>query len=110
MLHVHTLQQVPHYAHTHPSGTAALPVLWEFLKLYPTPDAAKSADVSALAKLLNPLGLHEKRAETIVKFSGMFCSTGLVNIIILLVTRSVKLFIGLGKYNNYYYLCFVKSR
>ena len=54
-----------------PAGTAALPVLWEFFKLYPTADAAKAADVGELAKLLNPLGLHEKRAETIVKFSGV---------------------------------------
>ncbi len=52
------------------AGTAALPVLWDFFKLYPSPEMAVKADTKEIAKLLNPLGLHEKRAQIIVKFSG----------------------------------------
>jgi len=45
-------------------------VLWEFFKLYPTPEAAVRADWRELAQLLNPLGLHEKRAQILIRFSG----------------------------------------
>ena len=51
-------------------GSAAKPVLWEFFKLYPTPEAAVKADWRELAQLLNPLGLHEKRAQILIRFSG----------------------------------------
>ena len=51
-------------------GSAAKPVLWEFFKLYPTPEAAVRADWRELAQLLNPLGLHEKRAQILIRFSG----------------------------------------
>ena len=45
-------------------------MLWEFFKLYPTPEAAVRADWRELAQLLNPLGLHEKRAQILIRFSG----------------------------------------
>lgn len=51
-------------------GAAAKPVLWEFLRLYPSPELAVQADPRDLASLLNPLGLHEKRAQIIIKFTG----------------------------------------
>ena len=51
-------------------GTAAKPILWEFLHLYPLPELAVKADPRDLASLLNPLGLHEKRAQIIIKFTG----------------------------------------
>ena len=51
-------------------GTAAIPVLWEFFRLYPTPEVAVKADPRDLASMLNPLGLHEKRAQIIIKFTG----------------------------------------
>lgn len=51
-------------------GTAAIPVLWEFFRLYPAPEVAVKADPRDLASMLNPLGLHEKRAQIIIKFTG----------------------------------------
>ena len=51
-------------------GSAAKPVLWDFFKKYPTAESATQADWRELAKLLNPLGLHEKRAQIIIRFSG----------------------------------------
>ena len=47
-------------------------MLWEFFKLYPTPEAAVKADCRELAQLLNPLGLHEKRAQILIRFSGRY--------------------------------------
>ena len=52
------------------AGTAAKPIFWEFLRLYPSPELAVQADLRDLASLLNPLGLHEKRAQIIIKFTG----------------------------------------
>ena len=52
------------------TGSAAKPVLWEFLRQFPTAAAASGADRTALATMLNPLGLHEKRAKIIIRFSG----------------------------------------
>ena len=45
-------------------------MLWEFFRLYPTPELAVKADPRDLASLLNPLGLHEKRAQIIIKCTG----------------------------------------
>lgn len=51
-------------------GRAALPILWEFLRLYPTPERARAGDQSEMATLLAPLGLHKKRAGIIARMSG----------------------------------------
>ena len=45
-------------------------MLWDFFKKYPTAESAREADWRELATLLNPLGLHEKRAQIIIRFSG----------------------------------------
>ena len=52
------------------AGKAALPVLWAFLSQYPSPGAAASADWGNIAAMLTPLGLHKKRAHTIIRFSS----------------------------------------
>ena len=52
------------------TGTAAKPIFWEFLRLYPSPELAVQAEPRDLASLLNPLGLHQKRAQIIIKFTG----------------------------------------
>ena len=54
------------------AGSAAKPVLWEFLRQYPSPELAVQADPRDLASMLNPLGLHEKRAQIIIKFTGQW--------------------------------------
>ena len=51
-------------------GRAALPVLWEFLRMYPTPERAMRGDQREMAALLTPLGLHTKRAGIIARMSG----------------------------------------
>ncbi|XP_026713378.1 methyl-CpG-binding domain protein 4, partial [Athene cunicularia] len=54
------------------SGKMAIPVLWEFLKKYPSPEIARDADWKEMSELLKPLGLYELRAKTIIKFSGEY--------------------------------------
>ena len=51
-------------------GKAALPILWEFLKLYPSPEAVQDAEWQPIAKMITPLGLHEKRAQIMIRFSS----------------------------------------
>ncbi|KAJ6668302.1 hypothetical protein lerEdw1_015679 [Lerista edwardsae] len=50
----------------------AIPVLWEFLKKYPSPAVARAANWEEMAELLKPLGLYELRAKTIIKFSDEY--------------------------------------
>lgn len=52
------------------TGKAAIPILWKFLNRWPNPDTARRGDWQAMARLLAPLGLHEKRAKIIIRFSG----------------------------------------
>ena len=54
------------------AGLAAKPILWEFLRQYPTPQLATKADPKELEELFQPLGLHRKRASGIIRFSGTF--------------------------------------
>ena len=51
-------------------GKAAIPLLWKFFNKWANPDEARRADPAAVAKLLTPLGLHQKRAQIIIRFSG----------------------------------------
>lgn len=79
------------------TGTAAIPLLWKFLNKWPNPDAARKGDVVAMARILQPLGLHEKRANTIIRFSNEY------------LTKSWKYPIelyGIGKYGNDSYRIF----
>ncbi|KAJ7316951.1 hypothetical protein JRQ81_003113 [Phrynocephalus forsythii] len=54
------------------SGKMAIPVLWEFLKKYPSPTVARTADWKEMSELLKPLGLYELRAKTIIRFSDEY--------------------------------------
>uniref|UniRef100_A0ABM5FJK6 Methyl-CpG-binding domain protein 4 n=1 Tax=Pogona vitticeps TaxID=103695 RepID=A0ABM5FJK6_9SAUR len=54
------------------SGKMAIPVLWEFLKKYPSATVARTADWKEMSELLKPLGLYELRAKTIIKFSDEY--------------------------------------
>uniref|UniRef100_A0A8C9L960 Methyl-CpG-binding domain protein 4 n=1 Tax=Pavo cristatus TaxID=9049 RepID=A0A8C9L960_PAVCR len=54
------------------SGKMAIPVLWEFLRKYPSPEIARTADWKEMSELLRPLGLYELRAKTIIKFSDEY--------------------------------------
>uniref|UniRef100_A0A8C4T3T8 Methyl-CpG binding domain 4, DNA glycosylase n=2 Tax=Erpetoichthys calabaricus TaxID=27687 RepID=A0A8C4T3T8_ERPCA len=75
----------------------AIPVLWQFLEHYPSPEMARRADWKEIAELLKPLGLNELRAKTIVKFSDEY------------LTKNWKYPIelhGIGKYGNDSYRIF----
>ncbi|XP_072203512.1 methyl-CpG-binding domain protein 4 isoform X2 [Excalfactoria chinensis] len=54
------------------SGKMAIPVLWEFLRKYPSPEVARTADWKEMSELLRPLGLYALRARTIIKFSDEY--------------------------------------
>ncbi|XP_021265613.1 methyl-CpG-binding domain protein 4 isoform X2 [Numida meleagris] len=56
------------------SGKMAIPVLWEFLRKYPSPEVARTADWKEMSELLRPLGLYALRAKTIIKFSDEYLS------------------------------------
>ncbi|NWR56776.1 MBD4 protein, partial [Bucorvus abyssinicus] len=79
------------------SGKMAIPVLWEFLKKYPSPETARTADWREMSQLLKPLGLYELRAKTIVKFSDEYLSKSW--------RYPIELH-GIGKYGNDSYRIF----
>ncbi|XP_074860907.1 methyl-CpG-binding domain protein 4 isoform X2 [Carettochelys insculpta] len=79
------------------SGKMAIPVLWEFLEKYPSPEVARIADWKEMSELLKPLGLYELRAKTIIKFSDEY------------LTKQWRYPIelhGIGKYGNDSYRIF----
>ncbi|XP_066453096.1 methyl-CpG-binding domain protein 4 isoform X2 [Eleutherodactylus coqui] len=79
------------------SGKMAIPVLWRFLEKYPTPEVARTADWKEMSELLQPLGLYELRAKTIVRFSDEY------------LTKKWRYPIelhGIGKYGNDSYRIF----
>lgn len=47
-------------------------VLWDLLALCPTPAAAVAADTDAIRAIIQPLGLHNKRAVAVQKLSSDF--------------------------------------
>ena len=51
-------------------GKCTIPVLWKFLEKWPNAEVTASADWRPIAELLQPLGLHNKRAQILVRFSG----------------------------------------
>ncbi|RMB99072.1 hypothetical protein DUI87_24618 [Hirundo rustica rustica] len=78
-------------------GKMAIPVLWEFLKKYPSPEVARAADWKEMSELLKPLGLYELRAKTIIRFSGEYLSKAW--------RYPIELH-GIGKYGNDSYRIF----
>ncbi|XP_018410722.1 PREDICTED: methyl-CpG-binding domain protein 4 [Nanorana parkeri] len=79
------------------SGKMAIPVLWSFLEKYPNAEVARMADWKDMAEILQPLGLYELRAKTIVRFSEEY------------LTKKWRYPIalhGIGKYGNDSYRIF----
>lgn len=52
-------------------GKAAIPVLWQFFERWGSAEETRRADWRPIAELLHPLGLHEKRAKMLIRFSGL---------------------------------------
>jgi len=55
------------------AGTVAIPILWEFFRCWGSAEATRTADWTQIAELMHPLGLHEKRAKMLIRFSGNTC-------------------------------------
>lgn len=49
-------------------------VIWDFFEKYPDALCAANADSKEMAELLKPLGLYNRRAKTIIRFSREFNS------------------------------------
>ncbi|XP_050413979.1 uncharacterized protein LOC126828330 isoform X2 [Patella vulgata] len=79
------------------TGKAAIPLLWKFFNRWPTAATARDADPEKIAKLMHPLGLQDKRAETIIKFSDEYLSKDW------LYPQELH---GIGKYGNDSYRIF----
>eukprot|EP00775_Hariotina_reticulata_P002680 gene2680-2981_t len=54
------------------SGKQVRSVFWRLLQLCPTPEAAVTADVDDIRAIITPLGLHNKRAVAVQRFSYDF--------------------------------------
>ncbi len=44
-------------------------VIWKLFEMMPTPEAGMNADIAAVQKLIEPLGLAPKRAPMLIRFS-----------------------------------------
>ena len=53
------------------AGKQAIPVLWQFFDRWSSAEVTRNADWRPIADLLHPLGLHEKRAKMLIRFSGI---------------------------------------
>ncbi|XP_064606551.1 LOW QUALITY PROTEIN: methyl-CpG-binding domain protein 4-like [Liolophura sinensis] len=79
------------------TGKAALPILWDFFKKWPTAEATRKANWQEIADLIQPLGLQQKRAKMLIRFSDDF------------LTKDWRYPIelhGIGKYGNDSYRIF----
>ncbi|EPQ56775.1 DNA glycosylase [Gloeophyllum trabeum ATCC 11539] len=54
------------------AGKYAIPIFWEVLKKWPTPEALSAANESELVELITPLGLQRQRAKRIIKLSNAY--------------------------------------
>ncbi|CAL4087702.1 unnamed protein product, partial [Meganyctiphanes norvegica] len=81
------------------SGEEALGknILWEFLEKWQTPEDALQGNWEDMANLMQPLGMHEKRAKQIIRFSDEYLNKDWI--------YPNELF-GIGKYGNDSYRVF----
>ncbi|KAH3880373.1 hypothetical protein DPMN_004287 [Dreissena polymorpha] len=82
------------------TGSAAIPLLWRFFNKWSNPDTARKGDPAAMARLLQPLGLHEKRAHTIVRFSHEYLTKD---------WQYPRELYGIGKYGDDSYRIFCRN-
>lgn len=80
------------------TGAKAIPILWEFLKRFPNPEVTRLANWKQIAELIQTLGLHEKRAKIIIRFSEEFLTKD---------WRTPRELHGIGKYgdDSYHIFC-----
>jgi hypothetical protein len=51
-------------------GKAAIPIMWQFFERWGSAEETRHADWRPIADLLHPLGLYQKRAKMLIRFSG----------------------------------------
>lgn len=76
-------------------------VIWKLFDMYPTPQNMIEAETTALQDLLEPLGLHRKRATTLQRFSKEFLDKDW--------SKDPTMLHGVGKYANDAYSIFCKG-
>lgn len=81
--------------------TTAEPIMWEFFRRWPTPEAAAKALESDIQELIRPLGLSSRKAHILVRMSREFLQGDW--------TEPRELY-GIGKYANDSWLIFCKGR
>jgi len=69
----------------------AEPYIWKFFECYPTPQDASSANIEDIKDMIGPLGLSERRANTLVKMSRQYLDKSW--------SEPIELY-GIGKYAN----------
>ena len=52
------------------AGKMAIPILWQFFNRWGSAEVTRTADWRQIAELMHPLGLFEKRAKMLIRFSG----------------------------------------
>ena len=79
------------------SGKVAIPILWKFFDICPSSAIACKTSIKTIADLLQPLGLSNKRAKILIKFSDEFLHKDW--------RYPIELY-GIGKYGNDSYRIF----
>ena len=79
--------------------TSAEPYFWEVLQRWPTPEKLANADLKELTKLIQPLGLSQRRAKALKKMSLGYIQNSWKD-------DPTKLY-GIGKYAHDAYRVFV---
>ncbi|XP_065916625.1 methyl-CpG-binding domain protein 4-like isoform X3 [Dysidea avara] len=82
---------------TRTTGKKAIPVLKEFLAQYGSAEVTMKSDEQQISQLMEPLGLHHKRAQILMKFSKEYLTYNW--------EYPIELF-GIGKYGNDSYKMF----
>lgn len=62
------------------TGKMALPILWQFFDRWGSAEVTRTADWRQIAELMHPLGLYEKRAKMLIRFSGIMTVSGIHSI------------------------------
>ena len=79
-------------------GKTAIPILKEFFEIYPNPESVLKAEEQDIANFLKPIGLNNRRAKSIKRFTSEFlCKKW---------KYPIELH-GIGKYGNDSYKIFV---
>jgi len=67
------------------AGKMAVPILWQFFNRWGSAEVTRTADWKQIAELMHPLGLHEKRAKMLIRFSGSIYIHFFSTVLIILV-------------------------